>query len=99
MPVVKLTPFRRPTFAMACVLNLVIGFGLYAATYLTPVYLGRVRGFSSLRDRHDRVRHRHRHDRHRRRSPRGSRTQVDGRYVIAVGFVAVRRQPVDVLAT
>ena len=48
MPVLKLSPFRRPTFAMACVLNVVIGFGLYAATYLTPVYLGRVRGFSSL---------------------------------------------------
>ena len=25
-----------------------LGFGLYAATYLTPVYLGRVRDFSSL---------------------------------------------------
>ena len=48
MPVVKLTAFRRPTFTMACVLNLVIGFGLYAATYLTPVFLGRVREFSSL---------------------------------------------------
>jgi len=48
MPVLKLTPFKRPTFAMACVLNVVIGFGLYAATYLTPVYLGRVRGYSSL---------------------------------------------------
>ncbi len=47
-PVVKLTVFRRPTFVMACVLNVVIGFGLYAATYLTPVYLGRVRDFSSL---------------------------------------------------
>lgn len=48
MPVLKLTPFRRPTFVMACVLNLVIGFGLYSATYLTPVFLGRVRGYSSL---------------------------------------------------
>lgn len=48
MPVVKLTPFLRPTFAMACVLNVVVGFGLYASTYLTPVYLGRVREFSSL---------------------------------------------------
>ena len=26
--VLKLTPFKRPTFAMACVLNVVIGFGL-----------------------------------------------------------------------
>lgn len=48
MPVVKLAVFRRPTFMMACVLNLVVGFGLYAATYLTPVFLGRVRQFSSL---------------------------------------------------
>src|SRR6185369_9727895 len=48
MPVLKLTPFKRPTFVMACVLNVVIGFGLYAATYLTPVFLGRVRDFSSL---------------------------------------------------
>ncbi len=48
MPVVKLTPFKRPVFAMACVLNLVVGFGLYGATYLTPIFLGRVRGFSSF---------------------------------------------------
>ena len=48
MPIVKLTPFRRPVFAMACVLNLVIGFGLYSAIYLTPIFLGRVRGYSSL---------------------------------------------------
>ncbi|WP_374470003.1 DHA2 family efflux MFS transporter permease subunit [Phenylobacterium sp.] len=46
-PVVRLTPFRKPTFAFACVFNLVIGFGIYASTYLIPVYLGRVRGFSS----------------------------------------------------
>ena len=47
-PIVKLTPFRSPTFAFACTFNLVIGFGLYASTYLIPVFLGRVRGFSSL---------------------------------------------------
>jgi DHA2 family multidrug resistance protein len=48
MPVVKLTPFRRPTFALASTLNVVIGIGLYGATYLTPIFLGRVRGYSSL---------------------------------------------------
>jgi DHA2 family multidrug resistance protein len=48
MPIVKLTPFRRPVFAMACVLNMVIGFGLYSAIYLTPIFLGRVRDYSSL---------------------------------------------------
>jgi DHA2 family multidrug resistance protein len=47
-PIVKLTPFRKPTFVFACVFNLVIGFGLYSATYLIPVYLGRVRGFNSM---------------------------------------------------
>lgn len=48
MPVLKLTPFRNPVFALACLLNIVIGFGLYSATYLTPVFLGRVSGYSSL---------------------------------------------------
>jgi DHA2 family multidrug resistance protein len=47
-PVVKLSPFREPTFVFACVFNLVIGFGMYASTYLIPVYLGRVRGYDSL---------------------------------------------------
>jgi DHA2 family multidrug resistance protein len=48
LPLVSLAPLRIPTFAMACVLNVVIGFGLYSATYLTPVFLGRVRDFSSF---------------------------------------------------
>ena len=47
-PIVRLSPFRKPTFAFACVFNLVIGFGLYSATYLIPVFLGRVRGYDSL---------------------------------------------------
>ncbi|AZC21975.1 MULTISPECIES: DHA2 family efflux MFS transporter permease subunit [Pseudomonas] len=47
-PVVSLRPFRDRTFAIACLLNLVIGFGLYSSTYLVPVFLGRVRGFDSL---------------------------------------------------
>ena len=48
MPIVKLSPFRKPTFAIACIFNLVIGFGIYSSTYLIPVYLGRVRGYDSL---------------------------------------------------
>ena len=47
-PIVKLTPFRKPNFVFACTFNLVIGFGLYASTYLIPVFLGRVRGYTSL---------------------------------------------------
>jgi DHA2 family multidrug resistance protein len=48
MPVVKLSPFRKLTFAFACLFSLVIGFGLYSATYLIPVFLGRVRDYDSL---------------------------------------------------
>jgi len=48
MPILKLSPFRRPTFSLACALSIVIGFGLYSSVYLTPIFLGRVRGFSSL---------------------------------------------------
>ena len=47
-PIVKLTPFRNPTFVFACIFNLVIGFGLYSAIYLIPVFLGRVRDYNSL---------------------------------------------------
>jgi MFS transporter, DHA2 family, multidrug resistance protein len=47
-PIVRLSPFRKPAFVFACIFNLVIGFGIYASTYLIPVYLGRVRGYDSL---------------------------------------------------
>ena len=47
-PIVKLDPFRHGNFAFACSFNLVIGFGIFASTYLIPVYLGRVRGYDSL---------------------------------------------------
>ncbi len=47
-PIVKLTPFRKPIFAFACIFNLVTGFGMYASVYLIPVFLGRVRGYDSL---------------------------------------------------
>jgi MFS transporter, DHA2 family, multidrug resistance protein len=47
LPVVSLRPFRKPTFIFACVFNLVIGFGLYAGTYLVPLFLGRVQGYNA----------------------------------------------------
>ncbi len=47
-PIVSLAPFRRSIFTLACAFNLIIGFGLYSAIYLVPVFLARVRGFSSL---------------------------------------------------
>src|SRR6185369_6824909 len=47
-PLVKLTPFRKPTFIFASIFNFVIGVGLFSSIYLVPVYLGRVRGYDSL---------------------------------------------------
>jgi DHA2 family multidrug resistance protein len=47
-PVVRLAHFLRPPFARACVLNLTLGFGMYATTFLTSVFLGQVRDFTSL---------------------------------------------------
>jgi len=46
-PIIRLSPFRKPTFAIACIFNLVIGFGIYAGTYLVPVFLGQVRGYDA----------------------------------------------------
>jgi MFS transporter, DHA2 family, multidrug resistance protein len=47
-PIVRLSPFRKPNFVFACVFNLVIGFGLYSSIYLIPVFLGRVRDYTSF---------------------------------------------------
>lgn len=47
-PLVKVSPFRNPTFTFSCVFNLVFGVGLYSSVYLVPVYLGQVRGYDSL---------------------------------------------------
>lgn len=47
-PIVRLSPFRRPTFTFACVFNFVIGFGIYSSTYLIPLFLGQVRNFTSM---------------------------------------------------
>ena len=47
-PIVRLSPFRRFNFVFACVFNLVIGFGLYSSIYLIPVFLGRVRDYTSF---------------------------------------------------
>jgi DHA2 family multidrug resistance protein len=47
-PIVRLSPFRKPNFAFASVFNVVIGFGIFASTYLVPLFLARVRDYNSL---------------------------------------------------
>ena len=47
-PIVDLRAFSDRNFAAGCVFSFVMGIGLYGLTYLYPVYLGRVRGYSAL---------------------------------------------------
>jgi DHA2 family multidrug resistance protein len=48
LPIVDLTAFANRNFWTGCLASFVCGIGLYGLTYLYPVYLGRVRGFSAL---------------------------------------------------
>jgi MFS transporter, DHA2 family, multidrug resistance protein len=47
-PIVDLRAFGDRNFAAGCAFSFVMGIGLYGLTYLYPVYLGRVRGYSAL---------------------------------------------------
>ncbi len=47
-PIVDLRAFADRNFTGGCVFSFIMGIGLYGLTYLYPVYLARVRGFSAL---------------------------------------------------
>lgn len=47
-PFVNLRRFRDLSFTCGCILSFVLGFGLFGATYMTPVFLGFVRGHTAL---------------------------------------------------
>ena len=47
-PVVDLRAFSNRNFATGAAFSFVMGIGLYGLTYLYPVYLARVRGYSAL---------------------------------------------------
>ncbi|MHA6205278.1 DHA2 family efflux MFS transporter permease subunit [Dyella soli] len=47
-PVVDLRALRDRNFALGCFFSFVTGIGLFATIYLTPLFLGRVRGYSAL---------------------------------------------------
>ena len=47
-PIVDLSAFADRNFWTGCLFSFVLGIGLYGLTYLYPVFLGRVRGYSSL---------------------------------------------------
>jgi DHA2 family multidrug resistance protein len=46
-PVVDLRALRNRNFALGCILSFVTGIGIFSTIYLTPLFLGYVRGFSA----------------------------------------------------
>ncbi len=46
-PVVDLRALRNRNFALGCFLSFVTGIGIFSTIYLTPLFLGYVRGFSA----------------------------------------------------
>src|SRR5690242_5212054 len=48
VPIVDLRTFGDRNFAIGCLLQLCIGVGLYGLTYVYPLYLAQVRGYSPL---------------------------------------------------
>ncbi|HXC27867.1 MAG TPA: DHA2 family efflux MFS transporter permease subunit [Stellaceae bacterium] len=46
-PVVDLRAFTNRNFAVGCFLSFVTGIGIFSTIYLTPLFLGYVRGFSA----------------------------------------------------
>ncbi|MEY2758606.1 MAG: hypothetical protein RIR33_2384 [Pseudomonadota bacterium] len=47
-PVVDLTVFKDRNFAVGSSVAVIVGFGLFGSIYLTPLFLGTVRGYSAL---------------------------------------------------
>lgn len=46
-PVVDLRAFGNRNFLVGCILSFITGIGIFATVYLTPLFLGYVRGFSA----------------------------------------------------
>jgi len=47
-PIVDLRALKVRNFALGCLFSFITGIGIFATIYLTPLFLGRVRGFSAL---------------------------------------------------
>lgn len=47
-PIVDLRALKDRNFALGCFFSFVTGIGLFATIYLTPLFLGRVEGYSAL---------------------------------------------------
>lgn len=46
-PIVSLTPFRDRNFTLGIIMTFISGASLFGGTFLLPIFLGQIRGFSS----------------------------------------------------
>jgi DHA2 family multidrug resistance protein len=51
-PIVDLKPFATPTFAVGVTLAFVLGLSIFSTIFLTPLFLGSVRGYNALQIGH-----------------------------------------------
>jgi len=51
-PIVDLRPFGSPTFSIGAGLGFILGLSLFSSVFLTPLFLGSVRGYSALQIGH-----------------------------------------------
>ncbi|TKI08343.1 DHA2 family efflux MFS transporter permease subunit [Martelella alba] len=47
-PIVDLRALKERNFALGCFFSFIVGVGMFSTIYLTPLFLGQVRGFSAL---------------------------------------------------
>ena len=47
-PIIDLYAFKNRNFMIGCIYSFILGIGLYTIIYLTPIYLGSIKGLNSL---------------------------------------------------
>jgi len=47
-PLIELRAFKNANFRNGCLLSMIVGVGLYGLVYVLPLFLARVRGYSSM---------------------------------------------------
>ncbi len=47
-PIINLHAFRDRNFACGCIFSFILGWGLYSSVFIMPIYLGSIKGLSSV---------------------------------------------------
>jgi DHA2 family multidrug resistance protein len=47
-PIINLFAFRDRNFSLSCILSFILGWGMFSAVFIMPIYLGSIKGLNSL---------------------------------------------------